>query len=215
MAWRTEIGPIGSDAMGDGEGRLQQFPWRQHPIDQPPALGLGSRERLAGQDQFLGAALADGARQILRAAATWHDAERHFGQREACIGRGVDKVERRRDLAAAAIGRTIDRADHGNRTAQQSAQHALEDQMLCLPGLVRHAVALLQIAPGAERLVAVSGQDHRAQPLDVGREALEQFHQIEAHLGVHRIGRFRPVQRHQQDIAITPFDLDGLEISSH
>jgi hypothetical protein len=74
---------------------------------------------------------------------------------------------------------------------------------------------LLQVAAGAERLVAVPGQDHRPQAFDVGRKAFKQLHQIEPHLGVHGIGGLRPVQRDQQDVAVAAFDFDGLEISLH
>jgi len=49
---------------------------------------------------------------------------------------------------------------------EDRAQHALEHQMLRLPGLIGHAIALLEIAAGAER-PALPGQDHHAQVLEV------------------------------------------------
>jgi hypothetical protein len=56
--------------------------------------------------------------------------------------------------------------------------------MLRLPGLVRHAVALLEIAAGAERLAPLPGQDDDAQAFEIDRKALEQLHEVEPHLRV-------------------------------
>ena len=65
---------------------------REHFVHQTPGVSFAA-VRAAGQDQLLGAALADGARQGLRAAAAGHDAERHLGQREARILGRVEKSQ--------------------------------------------------------------------------------------------------------------------------
>ena len=99
----------------------------------PQAVRLCRRKRFARQDQFLGAALADGARQGLRAAAARHDAERDLGQREARGLGGVEEIATAGDLAAAAIGRTVDGADDRHRAVDQRPHHPLEDDMLARP----------------------------------------------------------------------------------
>ena len=134
--------------------------------------------------------------------------------KRALLG-GVDEIRCRRDLAAAAIGGAIDGGDHRDRTGQDRPQHALEHEMLGLPGFVGHAVALLEIAAGAERFGPRAGQDGDAQPLEVDRKPLEQFHEVEPHLRIQGIRRIRPVQRDQQDMVVTPLHRDRLELASH
>ena len=175
-------------------------------------MGFRGGKRLAGQDQFLGAALADGARQGLGAAAAGHDAERNLGQRKARGLGGVKEIATARDLAAAAIGRTIDGADDRNRAVDQRPHHPLEDDMLARPRLVGHAAALLQVAAGAERLVARPGQNDAAQAFGIERDVLEAAHEIEAHLGVEGVGGVRPVQPDNRDVLLGSFQQEGLEI---
>src|SRR6185312_11615857 len=106
----------------------------------------------AGQDDLLGAPLADRARQVLRAAGPRHDAQGYLGQRKARRLGGVEKIAAQRQFAAAGIGGAVDRADDRHRAADKGTDGALEQQMLRLPGLVGHAEALLEVATGAERL---------------------------------------------------------------
>ena len=56
----------------------------------------------------------------------------------------------------------LDGRDDGHRTVEHARRGLLEDQMLGAPGLVRHALALLQVAAHAEGLVARAGEDHGA-----------------------------------------------------
>ena len=164
-----ELGLAGRDrgVAGDmrcGRQRLpHQVRLRKHFVDETPVAGLRRRKRLAGQDQFLGAALADRAGQGLRAATARHDAERDFGQRKARGVGGVEEVASARDLAAAAIGRAIDGADDRDRAIDQRPHHPLEDDVLARPLLVGHAAAFLEVAARTKGLVARSGQDDAAQ----------------------------------------------------
>ena len=156
---------IAGDARCGRERRRQQLRQRKHLVHKTPVVGFRRGKRLAGQDQFLGPALADGAGQGLRAAAARHDAERHLGQRKARALGGVEEIAAARDLAAAAIGRAVDGADDRDRAVDQRPHHPLEDDVLARPRLVGHAAAFLQVAAGAERLVAGAGQDDAAQAL--------------------------------------------------
>ena len=182
------------DARCGRQRRRQQLGQRKYLVHEAPVVGFRRRKRLAGQDQLLGPALADGARQGLRAAAARHDAERHLGQRKARGLRGVEEIASPRDFAAAAIGRAVDGADDRDRAVDQRPHHPLENDVLTGPRLVGHAAALLQIAAGAEGLVAGAGQDDAAQAFRIERDVLEAAHEIAPHLGVERVGGVRPVQ---------------------
>ena len=70
----------------------QHLLWRADAVQNAPFKRLFRGEGLAGQDDFLGAAFADNARQGLRAAGAWHDANRHFRQRKARARHAIGKV---------------------------------------------------------------------------------------------------------------------------
>src|SRR5205085_9468793 len=140
------------------------------------------------------AALANGTWECLRAAAARHDAERHLGKRKTCALGRVEEIAAARDLATAAVSRAVDGADDRDRTVDQRPHHALEDDVLARPCLVGHAAALLQVAAGAERLVAGAGENDAAQALWIKRRILEIAHEIASHLGVERVGGIRPIE---------------------
>ena len=100
LAWRTAIGALPQMVRGPGERRASACPAR-HVVDYAPVERFLGAKRLAGEDELLGAALADRARQELRAAGAGHDAERHLGEREARRRRRIDEVAGERDLEPA------------------------------------------------------------------------------------------------------------------
>ena len=55
-------------------------------------------------------------------------------------------------LAAAAHGEALDGGDDGHRAVEHARGGLLEDHVLGAPGLVGHALALLQVAAHAEGL---------------------------------------------------------------
>ena len=75
------------------------------------------------------------------------------------------------------------------RTLEANAEALLnfEQPVLLGPGLDGHAVAFLEIAAGAKRLLAAAGENNGAQALEIDREGVEQFQQIEAHPRIERI----------------------------
>ena len=83
--------------------------------------------------------------------------------------------------------------------------------MLARPRLVRHAAPLLQVAAGAERLVAGAGQHDAAQALGIKRRVLEIAHEVAPHLGVERIGGVRPVEPDNRHMLIDRLDRKRLE----
>ena len=125
--------------------------------------------------------------------------------------RGVEKIAAACDLAAAAIGRAVDGADDRDRAVDQRPHHALENDVLARPRLVGHAAALLQVAAGAERLVAGAGQDDAAQALRIERYVLEIAHEVASHLGVERVGCVRPVERTILHVIVDRFERERFE----
>jgi hypothetical protein len=170
-------------------------------------MRLVGAEGSPGQDQFLGAALAHGAREVLRAAPARHDPELHFRQGEAGLRRGIDEIAGRDGLAAAAIGDTVHRRDDRNLALHLRHERALEQLVLRAPGFHRHAVALLEVAAGAEGALAGARQHHAAGVARLGVDAPPEIQQVVAHLGVDRVHRLRAVDRDQQDVRAVRRDL--------
>ena len=63
-------------------------------VEQTKAQGFLRIKRVAGEDHFFSPPNTDGARQLLGATTARHDAAFDFGETEACVVRGNDKVTR-------------------------------------------------------------------------------------------------------------------------
>src|SRR5229473_592081 len=127
---------------------------RAQAVDDAPVERLLRPERKPGEDDLLGAPLADRARQQLRAAGARHDPQRHLGEREARLGYRIGEVAGERHLQPAGEGMAVDRRDHRQRAIEQAPILPLEDLVLRHPVGIAHAVALLEIAAGAEGALA-------------------------------------------------------------
>src|SRR6185436_19608293 len=77
---------------------------------------------------------------------------------------------------------------------------ALEYLVLRLPLRLRHAVALFQVAAGAERALAGTGQHHAAQLARLGAQPCPQVELVAAHLRIERIEHLRTVEAHDEDV---------------
>src|SRR5579885_2870975 len=179
---------IGGDGGGGGEHLGHQSVRLAELIEDAPFERFLGAEGLAGKDDLLGATLAHGARQELRAAGTGHDAERHLRQRKPRSLDRVGEVAGERHLEAARIGMAVERRDHGKRAIEQRPILPLEDLVLGHPLLLGHAVALLQIAAGAEGAVARSRQHDAAKIARFGDQACPEIEEVAAHLRIERIG---------------------------
>ena len=82
------------------------------PLRMPHACACSALTALPAPDHFLRAALADGARKVLRSTRARHDAQRNFRQRKTRRIRCVHKIARQNDLEPAAVRVTVDRRDH-------------------------------------------------------------------------------------------------------
>jgi len=75
--------------------------------------------------------------------------------------------------------------------------------------------AFLQVAAGAERLVAGSGHDDRATGQGIGVDRIEEGQQITPHPGVHRVGDLWPVEGQQCEPVALVLDPQRLVIVVH
>jgi hypothetical protein len=146
----------------------------------------------------------------LRAAGARHDAKRDLGQTEASGRARIGKIAGQDQFAAAAECRPVHGRYHRDRAVEQGERHALEQRVLLHPLRVGHAVALFQVAAGAERLVAGAGQDHAAIVLRVVDQPREHVMQIVADLGRDRVAHLGPVDAHGEHMLARLLQREGL-----
>ena len=137
------------------------------------------------------------------------------GSAKRALSDGVDEVSRGRDLAAAADRRAVDGGDERERAAHQRPQHALEDGMLSLPRLVGHALAFLEVAAGAERLLA-SARQHDPRSL-CGSSAKPSNSSMRSRpicvfSALKTSGRFK---RDEENVLVTALDRQRLIVRAH
>ena len=90
-------GRVGGEQLGAGSHRaIERVDVGHHVVDQAVALGGGGAEQAAGEDELLGARLADGADEPRGAADVGDDAEGDLGEAEHAIGGGDAHVGRER-----------------------------------------------------------------------------------------------------------------------
>ena len=162
-------------------------------VHEPDGLGLRRGHAAPREDHLLGQRRPDDAREQLRPADAGKDPARHLGHREDGRLRGDDEIGEHGQLAAAAHGEALDGGDHGHGAVEHLGRGRLEDGVLGAPCLVRHALALLQVAAHAEGLGAGAREDHAARG-PVPLEGLEAAHEALAHGRVHGIERLGPVE---------------------
>src|SRR5260221_9571898 len=193
---------------------LDHFSSIAKSVDDTPGEGFLGGEGTRGKNQLFRAPLADRARQRLRSAPAWHDAERYFGKRELRRSRRVGKIAMQNEFEAARISCAVDGGYHRELTIADRAKHALEHLVLQAPLFVAERIALLQIGTGAKGLLAGARDDDASARL-FGPEALEKFTQCERRSGVERIGDLGAIERRQQYVAGFFFDPQRLAIPLH
>src|SRR5882672_5253094 len=141
---------------------LEHFSSLAKSVDDTPGEGFLGGEGTRGKDQLFRAPLADRARQRLRSAPAWHDAERYFGKRELRCSRRVGKIAMQNELEAARISCAVDGGYHRKRALVHQGEHPLENLMLIEPLLVGERAPLLEIRPSAEGPLAGAGEHDAA-----------------------------------------------------
>src|SRR5712671_5109988 len=206
---------VGGDTLGNANRGFQKLRGFNDPIDQPPRFGLLGGEGKARQDNLLRPALANGPGKILGSPCSRHYSKRNLRQRKARICGRIDEIRSRGDLAAAPVGRAVDGSHQRNWTSCDRPNHSFENCVLRPPAFIGHAVAFLQIPAGAKRLFAAAGNNRGAQPLQIDREGLEQFHEIEPHTRIHRVRHLGPIERDKKEVIVAPRNGNSLDISAH
>src|SRR5687768_9517225 len=84
-------GGLGGDGARDAEDVVLQLGCGDDAVEEADAQGLVRGHGAAGEDEVLGAADADAARQALRAAETRVDAEADLGQAELGLVGGIQQ----------------------------------------------------------------------------------------------------------------------------
>ena len=135
---------------------------RDDLVDQAPALG-GRGVVLAAQEPDLaGALLADDAGEVAGAEAGVEGADARAGLAELRGVRGDGQVAQHVQHVAAADRDAVDRGDDRlGDVADQPVQVADLEQAALGRAVVAGLGALLQVAAGAERLLAGAGEDDR------------------------------------------------------
>ena len=100
-----------------------QLGGREDGLHEPDAQRLGGVDQAAAQAQIARPAVADLARQTLRAAPARRDAEADLGLAETGVVGGEADVAAERELAAAAQGEAVDGRDPGLRRALDGLDH--------------------------------------------------------------------------------------------
>ncbi len=186
------------DLVGDLHRLVHQLRRRDDAADQPRTLGLLGVHAPAGEAEFHGLGLADGARQPLRAAGARHDAEIDLGLAEGGIVRGEDDVAGHGKLAAAAKRIAGNRGD--DRLAAMADAVERRDEIAAIgldEGLLVH---LLDVDAGGKGLL-ITGDDDAADP-GIGLEPVERAVEFADEERVQRVQRMRAVERDQPDFPL-------------
>ena len=214
MAWRTAIGPLRAIVVGDVQRPRARLAGRDHVVHEPGRLRLVGVHPPPREDQLLGEGRAQEAGQELGAADAREDAERRLGNPEHGRLAGHDEVGQDGQLAPSGQREALDGGDDGHRAAQHAQSRLLEDDVLGTPGLVGHLVALLEVAPRAERAVPGAREDHGSH-VAVPREAVEAGEQVLAHRGVHRIHLVGAVERHRHHVTVRGARDEQMAVRGH
>ena len=116
-----------------------------------------------------------------------------FGLAEDGVVGRDDEVRADGDLAAAAVGHPVDCGDDRSAQLAQRVENAIEDLALAQPLLLRHLLALVQVAADGEGSVTRSGEDGDAHG-GTGRDRLEYLDQLRRQFRRDGVVGMRPVE---------------------
>ena len=150
------------DLRGPRLGLGQQPVGRDDRVDQAPALGGGRVVVAAQEPDLAGPLLADDPGEVGRAEARVERADPRPGLAEPCGLGGDRQVAQHVQHVPAADRQAVDRRDDRlGDVADQPVQVADLEQAALGRAVVAGLGPLLDVAAGAERLVARAGEDHR------------------------------------------------------
>ena len=115
------------------------------------------------------------------------------------------KSQLRASSVSTTISNTVYRRDHWNGTGSHGIATLFKDGMLLLPLLVRHAVALFQVATCTERPFAATGYNHTADILRIDIERFKNLFALKAHLRVDGVEHLWTIQCEEQNVIVDTF----------
>ena len=113
FAWRTESGALERCARAVSSACAQHLAGRAEAVHHAPGKRVLRAEGPRGQDQLLGASLADGARQVLRAPAPGMMPSVTSVSAKRAVWDGVGEIAAERQLQPAGEGRPLTAASTG------------------------------------------------------------------------------------------------------
>ena len=209
-----EVGQPGL-VVGVGVERLLEEPDRRRALlGDLAAHAFASAQQLVGRDDLVHQAPALGGRRVVEAAQVPHLARPLLADDAGEVGRAEARVERAdprpglpeagglggdREVAQhvqhvpAADRDPVDRRDHRLRDVADQPVQVADLEHAALGGAVVAGLgALLDVAAGAERLVARAGEDHRLHAV-VGPRGAERPDQLLDRAAAERVVPLRPV----------------------
>jgi hypothetical protein len=167
-------------------------------IDHAETVCLLRRDRFAGHQYLHGLPRREHSGKQDRRATAGRQADHRFRLAEHGIVGRDDEVATDGDLAATAVGHSMDRGDDRPAQLPQCVQHAVEDLPLPQPLLLRHALALTQVAADGEGALPGPADDDAAHR-DARSHRLQRLDQAGSEFGRDRVVGVRPVQRDDRD----------------
>ena len=155
---------VAGNLLGRGEGSVDTLlGFVKDSCGEPPFACLLRGDVVAGEYDFHGPALADGAGQPLAAAASWDGAQLDFGLAKSGLGTSIHDVAHHGELAAAAEGVAIDGHDQGLLEESHELGPVL-DEVIAVGGAKGQVLHLLDVCTGGEGALG-AGEDDGANGL--------------------------------------------------
>ena len=182
------------DLLRDAQCRAHEIRPRIEFVDHAKPVRLVCGDWLSGHQHLHGLARREHAGEQDRRAAAGTQADHRFGLPEQGIVGGDDEIRTDGDLATAAVRHSVDRGNDGSAQLSQRVENTIEHLALAQPFLLRHALALSQVAANGEGPVTGSRQDDGAHR-GTRRERLEYLDQLSRQLRRDCVVGMRPVER--------------------
>src|SRR3982750_772103 len=153
---------VARDVRCDAARRVHQLRLRMKLVDHAEPVGLGGVDRRAGQQHLQRLAGREYTREEDRRAAAGRQADHRLRLSERRVVGGDDEVRALCDLGAAAVRDAVDGCEDRLAQLPQRVQRAVEVLPLAQPLLLRHVLALAEVAADREGSLARAGDDRDA-----------------------------------------------------
>src|SRR5262245_15011037 len=190
------------DRLRELDRLVHELRQRHDPVHEPDALGFVGLDVARGEDQLERPARPHETRQPLRAAVAGDDAELDFRQPQYRIVGSQPHVARECQLATSTERVAVDRGDHRLRALLEQVHDLLAEARDVLGRGGPERGQLVDVRPGDERLLSLSG-DHQRALLGIGDERARRIGDLAQRLAVDRVQDLRAVHEQQRDLLAT------------